>query len=195
MYSNQFLSPSTPTRGRRGRTAATLLALVFGFSTTGVVSAASTSPGKNSAFVSTTGVLRYFFTDEAKSTATIEKGKKKTVLAIEATLSDGVSYPTPSAIRVLGILVRVNGVTAWPNPNASYQYYTDCGFDGDVAPVACSVSGTFWFDVDAAELANPGQFVGQPLVVELTAGDLPGGGALVGVTQVDTSLSVRVQKK
>jgi hypothetical protein len=191
MYSNHFHSWSTDAIGCRSRTAVALLALVFSVSTFGVASAASVSPGKNSAFASTTGPLTYF---TPTSTATITKGRRNTVLAIEATLSDGASFPTASAMRVLGILVRVNGFVAMPNPFANYQYYTDCGFDGDVDPVACSVTGTFWFDIDAAELANPGMFVGQPLNVELTAGDLAGG-PTVGITQVDTSLRVSVQKK
>jgi hypothetical protein len=190
MYSNRFRSPSSRSRGRRDLAAATL-ALFFSFTTTGVATAASTSPGKNSAFVSSTGILTTFAT---KAVATIEKGKKKTVLAIEASYGDGASYPTASAMRVIGIIVRVNGVVAQPNPFASFQYYTDCGYNGDVAPVACSITGTFWFDVDAAELANPGQFVGQPLNVELTAGDLANG-PLVGVTPMDASLTVRVTKK
>lgn len=190
MYSNRFLSPSPDTRARRSFAAATVLAMVSTFLATGVGSAASTSPGKNSAFVSSTGVLTSY---NVQASATIEKGKKKTVLAIEASYSDGASYPTAAGMRVLGLAVYVNGVQAQPNPLASYVYLTDCGYVDD-DPVACSVTGTFWLDIDAAELANPGAFVGEPLVVELTAGDLAAG-PLVGITPMDTSLTVRVQKK
>lgn len=178
--------------GRRGVLGtATVAALVLGIWTAGAASAASTSPGKNSAFESSTGVLLNTYGN--KLTATIAKGRKKTVLAIEASYSDGASYPTPVGMRVLGMQVLVNGVTAQPNPSGFYQYLTDCGYvDND--PVACTVTGTFWIDIDAAELANPGLFVGQPLVVNLVAGDLAAG-SLVGITPMDASLTVRVQKK
>jgi len=190
MHSNRLLSPSKDIRRHRGLAAVTVLALALSLSSAGVASAATTSPGKNSAFVSSSGVMTSLST---KATATILKGKKRTVLAIEASYSDGASYPTAALIRVLGMTVSVNGVLAQPNPSAPYQYITDCGFV-DTPPVACSVTGTFWLDIDAAELANPGMFVGQPLVVDFRAGDLTNG-AGVGVMPMDASLSVRVQKK
>lgn len=190
MDSHRSLSPSRITGRRRGFAVAAVLAVASSFLCTVVASAASTSPGKNSAFVSSSGVLTAYM---PQATATIVKGKKKTVLAIEASYSDGASYPTAPGIRVLGMRVAVNGVLAQPNPSAAYVYLTDCGFV-DTPPVACTVTGTFWLDVDAAELANPGMFVGQPLVVTLEAGDLTNG-ALVGITPMDASLTVRVQKK
>jgi hypothetical protein len=190
MNNNRFHSPSTDTRGRRSLAAATVLALVVSVSATGVASADSISPGKKAAFVSSTGVLTTY---TIQASAGIEKGKRNTVLAIEASYSDGASYPTVAGMRVLGMQVSVNGVYAQPNPFGSYQFLTDCGYvDND--PVACSVTGTWWIDIDAAELANPGLFVGQPLTVNLIAGDLAAG-ALVGVVPMDTSLTVRVQKK
>lgn len=191
MSSNRFHSHSGNTRARRRLRVAALLTAALSLSTVGMAFADTTSPGKNSAFASSTGVPLNFF--DSKLTATIEKGKRRTVLAIEASYTDGAYFPTPAAMRVLGLLVRVNGVTAQPNPSANYQYYEECGFY-DTDTVACAVTGTFWFDIDAAELANPGAFVGQPLVVDLIAGDLAGG-TLVGITPMDAALSVRVQRK
>lgn len=40
---------------------------------------------------------------------------------------------------------------------------------------ACSVTGSFWFDIDALEAVYPGMFVGQPLTIEVTGGTLPSG--------------------
>lgn len=191
MYRNRPNLPFPAVRRRSAFDTATVLALVLSIWTADAASAASTSPGKNSAFESATGVSLATYSN--RLTATIAKGKRKTVLAIEATYSDGAAYPTPVGMRVLGMQVLVNGVTAQPNPFGFYQYLTDCGF-ADTDLVACSVAGTFWIDIDAAELANPGVFVGQPLVVDLMAGDLAGG-SLVGVTPMDASLTVRVQKK
>jgi hypothetical protein len=187
MYSNRFHSFTDTSRV--GRIAAAAV-LALALSPAGLASAASTSPGKTSAFESSSGVMTTF---SPKPAAIIAKGKRKTVLAIEASYSDGASYPTAPGIRVLGMIVTVNGIQAQPNPFSAYQYLTDCGFY-DTPTIACSVTGTFWFDIDAAELANPGMFVGQPLNVVLTAGDLTAG-ALVGVIPMDTSLTVRVTKK
>lgn len=190
MYNNRLRSLSANIRSHRGLAAATALALVWGFSPAGVASAADTSPGKNSAFVSASGVMTSLTT---QATAVIERGKKNTVLAIEASYSDGASYPTAAVVRVLGLRAFVNGFGVQPNPSVPYQYITDCGF-ADTAPVACTVTGTFWFDIDAAELAHPGNFVDRTLVVELQAGDLTNG-AGVGIIPMDTSLTVRMQKK
>jgi hypothetical protein len=190
MYSNRFFPSSADTRRRRSLATATLLALALSVSTTGVASADSVSPGKNAAFVSATGVLTTYTTQPV---ATIAKGRRNTVLAIEASYSDGASYPTPAGMRVLGMQVYVNGVGVQPNPFGTYEFLTDCGFV-DTDSNACSVTGTWWLDIDAAELANPGQFVGQPLTVSLMAGDLAAG-PLVGIVPMDTSLTVRVTKK
>jgi hypothetical protein len=188
MNSNRFHSPNA--RGRRCFATAAVLAIASSLLAAGVGSAASVSPGKRAAFASSTGLLTTY---QVQASAQIEKGKRGTVLAIEATYADGASYPTAAGMRVLGMTLTVNGVTAQPNPFSAYQFLTDCGYV-DTDPIACSVTGTFWIDIDAAELANPGMFVGQPLTVNLMAGDLAAG-ALVGIVPMDTALTVRVQKK
>jgi hypothetical protein len=38
----------------------------------------------------------------------------------------------------------------------------------------CSVTGTFWFDVDELEAASAGNFVGQPLNIAVVGGPLTG---------------------
>jgi len=52
----------------------------------------------------------------------------------------------------------------------------------------------WWLDIDAAETANPGVFVNQPLTITLLGGDLTNG-TLVGVQPMDISLSAIVVKK
>ena len=139
--------------------------------------AASTSPGKNSAFESgTISPLGSGF--PTLLTATIAKGKKKKVLAIEASLASG-----SGALGVLELSVEVNGVAVeGPIVNQS------CA----VSVQHCTVVGTWWLDVDAAEAASPGTFVKQPLVVTLQGGVQAGGDTDI---QGTATLSVRVESK
>jgi hypothetical protein len=174
---------------RRGFAAATALGLVLSFANSGAAATYSTSPGKNAAFEASTAVPLTVY--GSKLTATIEKGKKRTVLAIEAGYTDG-PYGPIGGVRAIAIGVTVNGIAVQPNPASAEQHVADCGLT-DTPPATCTVVGTFWFDMDAAELANPGVFVGQPLTVVLSAGDVSGGA--FPANPMDASLSVRAQKK
>ena len=138
--------------------------------------AASTSPGKNSAFESSDfGGFGDIPTQAVTLlTASIVKGKKKSVLVVEATLSAGGGVS-----GTLALAVDVNGVEAEPHNFVSQ------GCSG-----ACAVTGTWWLDLDAAELANPGVFIKQPLTVTLKGGD---GGSPESDGKV--TMSVRMQKK
>jgi hypothetical protein len=169
--------------------AATGLGLVLGLATTANAVNYSTSPGKNSAFEASTGNPLVVYGSQL--TATIAKGKKKTVLAIEAGYTDG-PYSPVGGVRALGMGVTVNGIAVQPNPASPEQHVIDCGLT-DSPPATCTLVGTFWLDIDAAELANPGVFVGQPLSVVLFAGHV-GAGPPPAII-MDASLSVRVQKK
>jgi hypothetical protein len=186
---NRPLQLSAVTAARRSLAATAALGLVVGLATAAAAVNYSTSPGKNSAFEASTGdVLTPY---APKLTASIEKGKKRTVLAIEAAYTDG-PYSPIYGVRALGLGVTVNGVAVQPNPAAAEQHVIDCGLT-DTPPATCGVVGTFWFDIDAAELANPGVFVGQPLSVVMSAGHV--GGGPPPANPMDASLSVRVQKK
>ncbi len=156
--------------------------------------AASTSPGKASAFESMTGVP-LAGGSVPLLVATIAKGKKKTVLKVEAMYTDGPYDPSPTTTRVLGLEVTVNGVRVNPSTGGvpAQGVVSDCGFAAP-PPTTCTAIGTWWLDIDAAETANPGMFVNQPLTVTLAGGDLAGGG-LVGVQLMDVSLSAIVVKK
>lgn len=138
---------------------------------------ASTSPGKNSAFESAS-LTNLAFTPATLLTATIAKGKKKKVLAIEASLTTNTG-----AAGVLEIRPFVNNFAT----------------EGQAVQVVCvpslphcTVSGTWWLDIDAAEVASPGLYVKQPLVVVLQGGVLAGGDSDISAT---ATLSVRVESK
>jgi len=138
--------------------------------------AASTSPGKNAAFESAT-INPIPVPPATLLTATILKGKKRTVLAVEAML-------TASAGPALKFTIRptVNGVDMEPQGAASQE--------GCSASIPCSATGTWWLDLDAAETANPGTFISQPLTITLIGGE-QSGAAIDG----HVTMTARLQKK
>jgi hypothetical protein len=163
--------------------AAAVALLMVGGLVTKPARAASTSPGKNSAFESSdfgNGDMPQAVT--TLLTATLLKGKKKHVLVVEATLSSGTS-PVPS---YLFLRATVNGFPMEP---------LDSGLLDDVLQACnngpCILSPTWWLDLDAAELAHPGMFIKQPLTVTLL------GGEGFPAPQLDSkaTMSVRLQKK
>lgn len=116
-------------------------------------------------------------------TATILKGRSKRALVIEAMVVD-----RSSALIFLRMGPSVNGVAVKPFANTAVPCDPSNGI------TACTASGVWWLDLDAAEAANPGVFIGQPLVVTLVGGDVitadgPGPGPY------DASLVVRMIKK
>ena len=144
--------------------------------------AASTGPGKKSAFESSdfsgggdipAGVTPLL-------TATIVKGKKKNVLVVEAMLSTGASLSS----SYLYLRTDVNGYEIEPLSGGSSQVRTDCnGF--------CTLTAAWWLDLDAAEAAHPGVFINQPLTVTLRGGE----GSPSPQSQGKVTMSVHLQKK
>jgi len=123
--------------------------------------------------------------------ATLKKGIKKKVIVVEATMtSGGVAVLAP---MVLSMFATLNGVTMEPT-GAPLGTVTDCGGTGlSPLPVmfGCTLSATFWLDLDQAEAASPGTFKGMPLTVALKGGDVAG----VGGMPVLVSMAVRQEAK
>jgi hypothetical protein len=142
----------------------------------------TTTPGKASVFVSKSGVTVPTTTGPLVPdvSGTIQKGKKKQVLEIDLTLTDGGNTSS-----VLGVVPIVNGFSDVVQPSALSQL-SECAaaswFD-------CTVSGHFWVDLDAAETAHVGMFIKQPLVIDMQ------GGSNVAVTAGIASLRAHLQKK
>ena len=147
-------------------------------------SAANTSPGKKSAFASSDfgGFGDIPGAGPPLLTATIEKGKKRHVLTVEATLTSGVDL-VPGGLT-FGVVV--NGFDAEPHTVCCGPFYTQaCG-------TACTHTGSWWLDLDAAEAAHPGVYIGQPLTIQLLGGEIPTN-APQGTGAV--TMSVRMEKK
>jgi len=121
---------------------------------------------------------------------TLKKGQKKKVIVVEATMISGIAGPLP---MVLSMAATLNGVLMEPTGNP-FGVATDCGGTGMTPlPVMfnCTLSATFWLDLNQAETANPGTFIGKPLIVTLVGGDVAG----VGGKPVLVSMAVRQEAK
>jgi hypothetical protein len=152
--------------------------------------AGSTSPGKKSVFVSETGKALPLGSVTLLS-GTIAKGKRKRVLTVHAMITNGPyanpQLPVPVALSLNPL---VNGVPMEPTTENTQGAVADCGAFTEPR-VTCTLTGTWWLDLDAAELAHVGTFIGKPLTIELTGGSLAGGGG----TPVDVSFSARLEAK
>ena len=121
----------------------------------------STSPGKASVFVSVSreGPSPNFETvcSEIPVAGTISKGRKHSVLRLDASLRDfNFSGCTPPWGQ--NLLASVNGV---PFNGLWIGNSTTCNGG------TCSVTITNWLDIDAAEATSPGMFVGKPLNISV----------------------------
>lgn len=139
----------------------------------------TTSPGKTAVHATeTSGLAANGDINDIYST--ISKGKAKTVVEVNATVSVNAS----ASVSSIYVYVSVNGYAA--NPLA---YAQQCD---PAATTSCTVSGAFWFDIDALEIAHPGEFVGQPIIVHL----LGGNSAIAGAgTPYTATITARMGKK
>ena len=121
-------------------------------------------------------------------TATLAKGKKKTILTVEGLLTDAAYGGAPGgpASRVYGFgPVTVNGLPMRPS---SYTTLADCA----TAPPMCGVTGHWWLDMD--DPANAA-LIGVPITVTMQAGDFVCSFSPPLGNFVDQSLRVRLEKK
>jgi len=161
------------------RIALTLIAVALGFTASSSL-AADSCPAPclklptNSRYVSYYGSLPGGVTAPLVA-GTLAKGKSKRAVAVEAAV-----YATqlgPGIPIILPLEVDVNGTSMEP-----YRYTEDCL----AAPFFCTVSGTFWLDIDQ----NP-SLIGVPLVVTLHSSNEAGG----FIFDARASMSIRLEKK
>jgi hypothetical protein len=148
---------------------------------------ATTSPGKNSVFVSAGNLtLPPQRVDAILAKATITKGRKDTVIAVEAMVSKVGSTGFPVSVIIFPM---INGVPVEPVRGDGIAE-VNCPAATSRADY-CSTTGTWWLDIDAAEAANPGMFIGKPLAIELEGAESTGNGDSGEIA----TLTARVQKK
>jgi hypothetical protein len=144
--------------------------------------AAQSSTGKQAAFASANGVTLNDGDTGVAPLLTVEllKGKKRSAVAVEGAMQVDVSSPSLPSLEV-----HVNGVPA-NGPTVA----VDCKY---VAVQRCTLAGSWWLDLDVAEGANPGVFVGKPLTVELIGGANTYSPPISGIA--DVTLTARLVKK
>ena len=164
---------------------ATLL-LTLGLAAPPGFSQVSTSPGKKVAFETAKGVTLEYFPHPVLA-ATIVKGKNKHVITVDAM----VRLDLPPGVATLSLGADVNGREM--DPTGSMGTFESALQECPHVGMGCTVTATLIMDLDAAELASPGQFINQPWTITLMAGEAgPGGG---DGQPVDVSMIVRMEKK
>jgi hypothetical protein len=151
----QVRGPAIPlVRGER-RPIATGLALLGGLALLALPAHADvgSSPARTTAARSAIGLD---LSGYRSINAQLEKGKRRTMLVVHGV----VSASAQGAILVAG--VKANGIAMEPTDFAGEPTIYSTACQG-----VCSVSGTWWLDLDLAEQAHPGMFVNVPINVTL----------------------------
>jgi hypothetical protein len=171
--------------GKSSLTLAVTLSLLF--STVGQAAVVkSAEPGKRSVFVSEEAGVTDGFGGIVELTGTIAKAGKG-ILAVEGI----ISIYSDAAAGTTGIyqqlLINGNSLASFTHPFSVPGPEVNCGSGND----QCTITASYWVDLDAAEAANPGSVKGQPLVITLRGGVLSGPGNL----NYRASFSARTEKK
>lgn len=119
----------------------------------------------------------------------LKQGAKKRALLVSGMLTTGgFGNPAPDAYH---LDLMVNGVfVGEPTLVNPLGVPTDCGTSIAVPDFECTINAQWWVDMDAAEIAFPGTFIGVPLTVSLLGGSLSGSG-----NPIDVQLTVELVKK
>jgi len=119
---------------------------------------AVSSPGKVTAVRSAVGLS----VDSSPLATTVQlvKGKRRYLLVVTGVLSGYA--PTPGTY--IGLGATVNGFDFEPFDGNQSRIHQQCA---GVSGGFCTVSGTWFVDLDAMEAAHPGTFVNLPLSVSL----------------------------
>jgi len=138
----------------------------------------NTGPGKMAAFASFDDMTIGLGPSSPSLAVAIKKGKTHRVLTVEGMLS---IYSAAGAAKLL-MVPLVNGIPLNPVGKAAAASCTT----GE----QCSVTGSWWLDLDAAEAANPGVGLGQQLNVTLVGNDTAETGSVGSMI-----LRARLEKK
>lgn len=138
---------------------------------------AASSPGKVTAVRS--AVALTVDSSPVPTTVQLVKGKRSYLLVVSGMLSGNAATGT-----LIGLGAKVNGVDFEPIDLNNSRIFQQCavGF--------CTITGTWFVDLDAMEAVNPGMFVNMPLSVSLHPQSI--GGLL---TQGKVTLTATLVKK
>jgi hypothetical protein len=120
----------------------------------------------------------------------VTKPRKKRLLFVDATLQ---VLTVAGAGETIRMYPRMNGSigadpnSATPATDAVVKVCTSAA-GGDYP--TCSLTGTWWLDVDAYESGNPGALLDQPILVEMML-ETPAG----NVTSANISMRVQLLRK
>jgi hypothetical protein len=142
--------------------------------------------GSNSVFVSKSSIDLPGCNRISIVTAAIERGRPHRVLMVQAMLLFEGLIPPITGTPVIDARPSVNGTDIEPSGAATsfgrthFSMVQQCP-----ALTACTITGMFWLDLDAAEIANNGMFLEKPLDITLS-GEVcnSGGGVITQATMV-----------
>lgn len=126
-------------------------------------------------------------------TASILKGKKKSMITVDASITSELY--APFAPWTLSMGADINGIPMEPSGTYPFNFVQDCGSSAAIGPHAgiaegCTVSGTFLLDMDA--LGNAG-LLNVPLTITLVAGSAAN--PFIAGIPVSATMAVRMEKK
>jgi hypothetical protein len=136
----------------------------------------NTSPGNTAVFASKSGVSLPGCTRTTILTATIKAGKPKSILMVQAMMLFEGQIPPVTGPAVIDASPTVNGVAMEPGSGAThFSMAQQCPSN----ITFCTITGMFWLDLDAAEAAHKGMFLGKPLNITFSGEACNGGGGAI----------------
>jgi hypothetical protein len=95
---------------------------------------------------------------------------------VQAMMLFGGYLPPVTGLAVISARPTVNGITIEPTSGVThFSMVQQCPSN----VTFCTITGIFWLDLDAAEDAHKGMFLGQPLDIALSAGACNSGGGVI----------------
>jgi hypothetical protein len=143
------------------------LAIIVGVELPLAYADGTTSPGRNSVFVSKSSIDVPGCGLTPILTATIEKGTPHHVLMVQAMLLFQGLSAAVTTTPLIEAHPTVNGLGI--EPSSAPSPFGGTHFSTVEQGVATTLTGMFWLDLDAAEIAKRNIFLGKPLEITLWA--------------------------
>lgn len=154
----------------------TSIAVVVGVGIPLAFADGNTSPGNTAVFVSKSSVRLPGCSRTGVLTATLTKGKPNHVLMVQAMMLFEGQLPPVTGPAVIDAIPTVNGIFMEPSAGTTHFSMTQ---QCPTNVTFCTIAGMFWLDLDAAEAAHKGIFLGKPLNITLSGEACNGGGGAI----------------